>query len=64
MGRLGCGYCSVVECDLPKVETRVRFPLPAQGFLCATLAQLAEHHFRKVGVRGSIPRGGSLENIG
>ncbi len=25
-----CGYGSVVECDLPKVEIRVRFPLPAQ----------------------------------
>ena len=24
------GYGSVVECDLPKVEIRVRFPLPAQ----------------------------------
>jgi hypothetical protein len=23
------GYGLVVECDLPKVETRVRFPLPA-----------------------------------
>lgn len=24
-----CGYGLVVECDLPKVEIRVRFPLPA-----------------------------------
>ena len=24
-----CGYGLVVECDLPKVETRVRFPVPA-----------------------------------
>jgi peptide chain release factor 2 len=29
--------------------------------ISATLAQLVEHHFRKVGVRGSIPRGGSME---
>src|SRR3989344_70533 len=27
----------------------------------ATLAQLVEHNFRKVGVRGSIPRGGSMD---
>ena len=30
-GREGiCGYGLVAECDLPKVETRVRFPVPAQ----------------------------------
>ena len=28
-------------------------------FSCATLAQLVEHHFRKVGVPGPIPGGGS-----
>lgn len=27
---LTCGYSLVVGCDLPKVETRVRFSVPAQ----------------------------------
>ena len=27
--RIPCGYSTVVVCDLPKVEIRVRFPLPA-----------------------------------
>ena len=46
---------------LPKQDTRVRFPLPAQGYgyNFATLAQLVEQHFRKMKVRGSNPRGGS-----
>jgi hypothetical protein len=48
----------VVERDLPKVEMRVRFPLPAPGGY-ATLAQLVEQHFRKVEVPGSNPGGGS-----
>jgi hypothetical protein len=29
MGRIGCGCGSMVECGLPKPETRVRFPSPA-----------------------------------
>src|SRR3990167_7760794 len=32
-------------------------------FLFATLAQLVERHFRKVEVLGSIPRGGSREEL-
>src|SRR3954471_4357829 len=31
-----------------------------RGIPHATLAQLVEHHFRKVGVRSSILRGGSI----
>ena len=52
----------MVERHLGKME--VESPILSSGFcpikLIATLAQLVEHHFRKVGVLGSIPRGGSL----
>lgn len=69
------GYSIMVIRDLPKVEPRVRFPLPAPKTLQntlhtvlstpldarATLAQLVEQCFRKAEVRGSTPRGGSIK---
>jgi hypothetical protein len=42
------GYGLVAECDLPKVETRVRFSLPASGityFIEALAVALAEINF-------------------
>lgn len=48
----------MAKCDLPKVELRVRFPLPAP--VCADVAQLVEQYFRKVEVGGSNPLIGSI----
>ena len=53
------GYSLVVKRDLPKVEFRVRFPVPAPF---ADVAQLVEQYFRKVEVGGSSPLIGSIYN--
>ena len=40
-----CGYGLMVECNLPKVETRVRFPLPAprrRKLACSADSAVAE----------------------
>ena len=51
-----CGYSLVVGCDLPKVETRVRFPVPAQNANVRAIA-LALLHF-VVGAGNRRPRRG------
>ena len=53
------GYGSVAERDLPKVETRVRFPLPAQIKKCA---QDERFIMRAIGVPTDGFRGSSVHN--
>ena len=57
---LKSGYSTSVVYDLPKVERRVRLPLPAPALKNATLAQLAEQRFRKAKIPGSNPGSGSI----
>lgn len=58
------GYSSVVEPQPSKLMMRVRFPLPAPGFLLmfAHVAQLVEHTLGKGEVSGSNPLMSSIIN--
>jgi hypothetical protein len=50
---------ATLTATMPSFTVNARFPLRA--VLPATLAQLVEHSFRKAGVLGSSPRGGSKQ---